>query len=191
MSWLTQTTDYLKRTGLFHVLIFVVVLFVSNFVWKLSVKGDQSVSADYVMLWGMNVTAFFEKLSFWVADRVYFWLDLVRDTVSIRWNVIHWESGSCTTVSWSCTAVKQSFIWCCILATSAGPWLRKLWYIPLGIVFIHIFNVLRIFSIALIIEHHPDLFNLFHTYIFRYLFYGMIFLMWLLWNEKLSIRKKG
>jgi hypothetical protein len=33
------------------------------------------------------------------------------------------------------------------------------------------------------IEHHPDWFELLHDYIFKYIFYGMLFLLWLWWSN--------
>jgi exosortase/archaeosortase family protein len=64
-----------------------------------------------------------------------------------------------------------------------------LWYIPLGLVLVYLFNIFRISSIAAVIEQHPDWFKFTHEYFFKYLFYGLIFGMWVLWEEKISLRK--
>jgi hypothetical protein len=37
----------------------------------------------------------------------------------------------------------------------------------------------------LFIEFHPEWFDLLHEYIFKYLFYGMLFLLWVWWTEKI------
>ena len=67
-----------------------------------------------------------------------------------------------------------------------GPWLRKLWFIPLGWLMVYLFNIMRIAIIALLIHHHPSWFDFLHTYLFKYLFYGMIFALWVVWTERLS-----
>lgn len=64
-------------------------------------------------------------------------------------------------------------------------WLHKLWYIPVGWVCCYAFNILRIFLICLLIENHPTWFHPLHDYFFKYLFYGMLFLMWVVFIEKI------
>ena len=62
-------------------------------------------------------------------------------------------------------------------------WLHKLWFIPFGWLCCYLFNILRIFIIALFIEHHPEWFHVLHDYIFKYLFYGMLFGLWVWFVE--------
>ena len=52
-----------------------------------------------------------------------------------------------------------------------GPWKKKLWFIPFGIVTIHILNVLRIVGLALTVHYFPDpeLLDFNHT-VYVYLF---------------------
>jgi exosortase/archaeosortase family protein len=69
------------------------------------------------------------------------------------------------------------------MLTASGAWKHKLWYIPLGWGIIYGFNILRIYWISLIMQPHPELFLLFHNYLFKYLFYFVIFLMWVLWEQ--------
>ena len=86
------------------------------------------------------------------------------------------------------------FIWMCLILTvrradktipASDIWIKKLWYIPLGWFCCYIFNMLRIFIIALIIEQHRNWFPVMHDYIFKYLFYGILFVMWLIFVEKI------
>jgi len=81
--------------------------------------------------------------------------------------------------------LKQIFIWMCLILTVRGGWIHKLWYIPLGWVMCHAFNILRIFLISLFIEFHPTWFHTLHDYIFKYMFYGMMFVLWVIFVEKI------
>ena len=63
---------------------------------------------------------------------------------------------------------------------------KKLWFIPLGLVCAYLFNILRITLIAIAIEHHPDWFELLHEYVFKYMFYFMLFCLWLLWTHRIA-----
>ena len=133
--------------------------------------------------------------------RVVYWLvSLFRDTAFMAdEHTIRFVGGTGTSIIWGCTAIKQSFIWFWLIAT-VRPWivrfspftfhfspftLAKLWYIPLGWVCCYAFNILRIFLIALLIEHHPEWFHMLHDYIFKYLFYGMLFGLWVIFVEKI------
>ncbi|HAQ70515.1 exosortase/archaeosortase family protein [Salibacteraceae bacterium] len=69
-----------------------------------------------------------------------------------------------------------------------GPLKKKLWFIPAGIIVIHIINILRIVSLSLIVFYFPDpaVLDFNHTYTFTLLVYGFVFLLWYLWALKLS-----
>lgn len=166
----------------YDIILFVVALLAANFFWKLTISGDEG--GIQVTWLGMDITAPFDLLAAHIADAVYVCIDLVRDTIhQLPNNILRFDSGSSVRIVWSCTALKQSFIWLIIMLVARGKWLRKLWFIPLGWVAIYLFNILRIALIAMIIEHHPELFEMMHTYIFKYLFYLMMFGMWVWWTN--------
>lgn len=166
------------------IILFVIALLAANFFWKFTMHGDEG---GIQVIWlGMDITQPFDIMAAHVADAVYWLVDIVRDTIH-RYpnNILRFDSGSSVRIVWSCTALKQSFIWLIIMLAARGKWLKKLWFIPLGWVAIYAFNILRIALITLIIEHHPELFEMMHTYIFKYLFYLMMFGLWLWWTHKI------
>lgn len=177
------------------VIIFMVTLMVANYFWKWTMVGDENGAA--VTWFGLDVTAPFELMASHIASVVYWLLSLCRDTVTFlpQTHTIRFDSGSGTSIIWGCTGLKQSFIWLCLMLTvrQAGEenqkcsrlWLHKLWYIPLGWLCCYLFNILRIFLISLFIEYHPDWFPVLHDYIFKYLFYGLMFGLWVLFVEKI------
>ena len=169
------------------VLIFMVTLLVANYVWKWTVTGDEG--GEWVTFLGLDVTAPFEFLSRHIAAAVYWLVSLCRDTAyMVGEHTIRFESGAGTTIVWSCSGLKQAFIWFCLILTVRGGWVHKIWYIPLGWICCHAFNILRIFIIALFIEHHPDWFPFLHDFLFKYLFYGMMFGLWVIFVEKIRSR---
>lgn len=62
----------------------------------------------------------------------------------------------------------------------------KYWYIPLGIVIIHIANVLRSTSLALIQLHDPASLDFNHHYTFTVIVYAIIFGLWMFWVNRYS-----
>ena len=167
----------------------MVTLLVANYFWKFTMIGDED---GVVVTWfGLNVTAPFDFMARHIAAVVYWLVDIFRDTVVMTDDyTIHFSSGSGTRVIWGCSGLKQSFIWICLILTvvpwkNRRLWMRKLWFIPLGLLCCYVFNILRIFLISLFIEHHPDWFPVLHDYIFKYLFYGMLFALWVIFVEKI------
>ena len=77
------------------------------------------------------------------------------------------------------------------MLTTRGGWLHKIWYIPVTAFLIYVFNILRIALITCIIADHPDWFDLMHTYIMKYVFYGFMFLLWVLFVEVIRTRRKS
>lgn len=158
------------------IILFVVCLFGANLLWKVLPIDDEN----------------FPVLASWTAQVCTWCIALFRDTV--HWlmpDVILFDSGFALHIVGSCTPVKQSFIFLIIMLLARGysrrEWLHKLWFIPTGWLLIEVFNILRITSIGLLCELHPERFVLYHEYVFKYLFYGMIFMLWVWWTERLSL----
>lgn len=166
------------------IIIFVVTLFAANYFWKFTMVGDEN--GDVVTWFGLDVTAPFEFMSCHIASVVYRLVSLVRDTAYMPdEQTIRFASGSGSAIIWGCSGLKQMFIWTCLILTVRGGWKQKTWFIPLGWVCCHVFNILRIFLITLFIEFHPDWFHVLHDYIFKYAFYAMMFGLWVLFVEKI------
>lgn len=171
-----------KLRPYFNIILFVVALLAANYFWKFTVHGDES--GTQVTWFGLDITAPFSFLANHIATVVYWLVHFLRGTIQqLDETLLMFDSGSAVRIVWSCTALKQSFIWLIIMLVARGPWLKKIWFIPLGWVCAYLFNILRITIITLVIEHHPELFELMHTYVFKYLFYMMLFGLWLWWTH--------
>lgn len=69
-----------------------------------------------------------------------------------------------------------------------GPIKTKLWFLPLGLLMIHLLNIIRITALALIIYYFPDpeILEFNHTYTFTLIVYGFVFWLWYLWANNFS-----
>jgi len=167
------------------VLYFLVVLLASHFFWKYTMKGDES--DDVVTFFGIDLSPVFEAASTHVAIATAYFLDMAGFDVTLNSdNVIRHTNGNAVKIVWACTGLKQAYIFFCIIAFYAGPWQKKLWYIPAGLVVVYLFNIFRITYISGAMKEHPEQFDLLHLYVFKYLYYGVIFLMWVLWEERIK-----
>ena len=166
---------------------FVVAMLAANYFWKFTVLGDE-LGHGAVTWFGIDLTWQFDRLADHIAGIVYAMLQWIDDAVTLTdGNRLRFtETGVGITIVWGCTGVKQSFIWLVIMLAARGRWADKLWYIPAGWVFAYLFNIFRIFMVAVLTKNHPEWFELLHTYLFKYLFYGCFFLLWLLYDERIA-----
>ena len=169
----------------YDIILFVVALLVANYFWKFTVLGDEG--GDQVTWLGMDISRPFDFMAQHIAHVVFWLIQLTNDGVSFyEPSTIYFATGTGTSIVWGCTGLKQSFIWIIIMLIARGSWKRKLWFIPLGLICAYLFNILRITLIAMAIEHHPDWFEMLHSYVFKYLFYGMLFCLWLWWTNRIA-----
>lgn len=68
-----------------------------------------------------------------------------------------------------------------------GPPLKKMFFIPIGILCILSLNIFRVIGLAIVQLHTSREWTEFnHTYTFTILIYGCIFLLWMYWVKKFS-----
>jgi len=88
----------------------------------------------------------------------------------------------------SCDGVSLFALFSIFVIAFPGPWKKKLWFIPLGIVAIHALNLLRIIGLLLVVYYFPDpdVLDFNHNYTFQLIMYALIFLLWYIWANRLS-----
>jgi exosortase/archaeosortase family protein len=184
-----KTKKYIELLKPYYdIMLFVVALLAANYFWKFTVLGDEG--GDQVTWFGIDISRPFDFMAQHIAHVVYWLIQLTNDAVLFfEPNTIHFATGSGTKIVWGCTGIKQSFIWIIIMLVARGSWKRKLWFIPLGLLCAYLFNILRITLIAMALEHHPESFELLHNYLFKYLFYGMLFCLWIWWTHRIANRE--
>jgi exosortase family protein XrtF len=68
-----------------------------------------------------------------------------------------------------------------------GPMSRAMWwFIPLGLVTIHLFNLMRISLLFLVVEYFPTAMYFTHKYFFTAILYVVIFGFWVWWVSRFS-----
>ncbi len=72
-----------------------------------------------------------------------------------------------------------------------GPWRSKLWFIPFGLLSIHLINVLRIVALCIIVSYDYAYLDFNHNYTFTILVNGYMFLLWLWWARSYGPRLKS
>jgi len=165
------------------VLYFVVLLLLTHFLWKLVVDGD--LHGQRIAIFGKDLTPQFHSLSVFTVNMVHWLVRLFPNTDDFYKNgsLMYFQDGIRINIIWGCTAVKQLYIFIVIMLFYKGPWKKKLWYIPAGCVILWVYNIVRIAMICWLTYQHSERFYFLHEGLFRYIFYGLIFLLWVIWEE--------
>ncbi|MDR1698783.1 MAG: archaeosortase/exosortase family protein [Prevotellaceae bacterium] len=164
-----------------NIACFIIILLCAHFFWKFTVLGDEGHTA--VTFFGIDITPPFDFMISQVADSVYGLLQFFGIEAQQIGNRIRFPNGYGTSIIWGCAGIKQMYIFFCLIAFFKGSWKDKLWFIPAGFVVVHLFNIFRIFLITVVIENHQEWFGFLHDFLFKYLFYFIIFMMWVIWNH--------
>ena len=98
------------------------------------------------------------------------------------------DGGSGVWVGASCNALTLFFLFAVFVFTYPGHQKSKWWFIPLGILTIHILNILRVAALAWIERFHSGYLDFNHTYTFTFIVYCYIFFLWMTWVNKFSTR---
>ena len=110
--------------------------------------------------------------------------------VTVVNNTIYISNKGYININQSCSGLKQYIQFFMLIALYPGPWKKKLWFIPMGLLAIYLTNVLRIVGLVIVLKLSPNSFHFAHDNVFRPLFYVVIFFLWVLWVEKFKNNPK-
>lgn len=179
--------EYWNKLGVYQgIVLFLVVMFASNFFWKLTVHGDENgLEASFLCF---DLSTLFAGLCRHLAEVVHAIFNWLEITNYLYETTIYHPNGEGVRIVWGCNGIKQSFIFAMIMLFARGPMKHKLWFIPLGLVCVYLINVSRLLFLTYIVRDYPESFEFWHGGVTKYGFYGLIFLMWVFWNDYLVSR---
>jgi exosortase/archaeosortase family protein len=173
------------------IIYFIFLLFFFNFSWKFAIDGD--ADSEFIYFFGKDITPEWFFTACRLLTRAVSWfVHLFPNTDNFITGdyCLYFPDGNITiSIIWGCTGIKQMSIFTGIIACYYGPWLKKLWYIPAGYLILTTYNIIRIGSICLLTNGHPERFDFLHDGILKWIYYIIIFLLWLYWEEKVVIKK--
>lgn len=114
--------------------------------------------------------------------KVYFTID------DLNYQMIGVDGAHPVWIGGPCDGVSIMAIFFIFVCAYPGNQIHKLWYVPLGIIAIHFINILRVAALTLINFYAPEYLDFNHNYTFTFIVYGFIFILWMIWVNKLSKR---
>jgi exosortase/archaeosortase family protein len=164
------------------VTLFIIITLAFHFLFR-----SFAISIYKIEAW-QQATLFFQHLLFnnstWIIKHI---LGLQFITDGFRMTFV--ENNGYIAINESCSGLKIFLQFIVLMVLFPGPWKHKLWYIPTGLVMIHITNIFRIVGLAQVTISLPQYWHFSHDYFFRPLFYVVIFTMWVVWVEYFYTKK--
>jgi len=115
------------------------------------------------------------------------WIGYSSDTIpGNNQTVVRISNVSMVGVGNPCNGLELFILFSGFILCFPGNRHSKLWFIPIGIIIIHIANVIRSMSLALIQYHDPASLDFNHHYTFTVIVYAIIFALWMYWVNKYS-----
>lgn len=173
--------DALKDVALF-ILITVVIHFAWRF-WQIQFNYAPVRGFMYGFMGILSAEVYRETI--WVIAGMF---DIIRMDETMH---MSFPNQSIMYINDSCSGLKQMLQFALLMLIFPGPWKKKLWFIPLGIFIMHLTNLFRVIGLAVVMNNWPQYWNFSHDYIFRPIFYIIIFLLWMYWVEKIGYRVQG
>lgn len=135
------------------------------------------------------------------------WADraVINNTISVSTSVLEWlgyeveHNGNRVLgvkgtpglfIGDSCNGISLFALYSIFIVAFPGRVISKFIFIPVGILVIHLLNVLRVVALGIILTHSYEWTEFNHTYTFTILIYAFIFLSWLFWINRYSGLKR-
>lgn len=116
---------------------------------------------------------------------------VLRTDEGMAWNHIAIEGSSGVLIGAPCDGIILLAIFTVFVLSFPGPIKHKTWFLPLGIISIHLVNVLRVIALAWIVSVNEEWLSFNHDYTFTILTYAWVFLLWYCWVNRFSPLKQN
>jgi exosortase family protein XrtF len=124
-----------------------------------------------------------------LTDSTAFILNLIGYKVFTYSNAVGIDGTHGVLIGAPCNGLELFALFAGFIILFPGKIKHKLFFIPIGMLIIHILNIFRLVGLALVVLYSPDNLEFNHKYTFTIIVYTFIFLMWIYWVNKFSRQK--
>lgn len=105
------------------------------------------------------------------------------------YDTIHLNNTYAISVEEGCNAVNVIILFMAFVIGFGGKWMAMTWFIPLGVLIVHIANLGRLLLLAVInVDFNGEGFHFYHKYLFTAILYIVIFGLWVWWVNKYGMK---
>lgn len=80
-----------------------------------------------------------------------------------------------------CNGLNTMIVFVAFLLAYGNPTKKLLWFVPLGFMLIHLFNIIRLGALYYVVIYFEDYLYFTHKYLFTAFLFLVIFLLWVVW----------
>jgi exosortase/archaeosortase family protein len=185
-----EASKYIKKYKLYvlrDVAIFALITLTIHYSYRFWANSGHYWPIEDQMNWAHDeVSSIVFNQSVWFIDHV---LHIPITTGENR--MIYFQNSGYIGIDRGCSGLKPNLQFILLMLIFPGPWKYKAWFIPMGIVIVHLTNLFRITGLAVVTVTIPQYWKFSHDYLFRPFFYVVIFFLWVWWVEKYRGKAKG
>jgi len=165
------------KPALLFLVKFLGVYFVGNIVYGLYIESFGNL-ADPMTWWVSEQTVLFLKA-------VGVNSEILADDFAPKVRLLL-DGHSVVSVYEGCNGLNVMIIFVAFLAAYSGNIKRLLWFIPFGLLVIHLMNLSRIVLLFIVAEYYEGYLYFTHKYLFTGAIYVVILILWYWWIVSLS-----
>jgi exosortase family protein XrtF len=90
-----------------------------------------------------------------------------------------------------CNGINIMILFVAFVFAFGSRYKNMLWFMPVGLLAIHLFNLLRLVSLAVMATLSHSVFHFFHKYAFTGVIYAFVLFLWYLWATRFGKPIKG
>ncbi len=149
-------------------------------------------------LYGLYVTAYSpapDPVTHWVSDQSAIvltscgWPTTIQDHGNKPTTKLVFDNKNILAIYEGCNGINVMIIFVAFII-AFGPWSRELlWFIPLGLLIIHIMNLARVIFLFWVAIYMKDYMYFMHKYFFTVILYVVVFVLWVWWVKKFTSKK--
>lgn len=180
---------YRNNEDLFRFILAVISV---HFIWKIAFLNPLGDTTPNTLFFGTDISDFLLPVSSFLAESTFQIVKLLSNTpTNLDSCSIQFENAAGLLVVWGCSGIKQMLIFSTIILLARGDKLHKIWFIPAGIILLHVVNIIRLVILSFVSRDYPEGFEFIHGVVLKIGYYVIIFGIWLLWINYFSTQKKS
>ena len=149
-------------------------------------------------LYGLYITSYDpapDPVTHWITDQTAIvlttcgWQSSIEDTPNKPTTKLIYDNESILAVYEGCNGINVMIIFVAFLI-AFGPYTKQLlWFIPAGLLIIHLINLTRITLLFLVSIYQKNYMYFMHKYFFTAILYVAVFILWVWWVRRYTYKK--
>lgn len=152
------------------------------------------------VLYGFYIDAYQPKadpVTWWVTEQTSAGMQVVGEETTYQQNpykpsiALMQEGDTIINIFEGCNGLNVMIVFIAFVIAFGGGGKHIWWFIPAGLVIIHLANLFRVGLLYFVARHYEQYFYYVHKYIFTAVLYLVIFILWAIWVMKFNGKSKN